>query len=553
MTIENKGYRGNKNLRAPGINQSWTAEEILEYKKCQDDPIYFIRKYVKIVDIDKGIVPFDLWSFQEKLIEDIHNNRFTIGLWPRQVGKSTTIAAYMLHFVLFNSNKTCAILAHKAAGANEILGRIQNAYELLPTWLQMGVLDWNKGSFVLENKSKIIASATSSSAIRGTSISFLLLDEFAFVPRNIADDFFRSVYPTISSGTQSKIAIISTPYGMNHYYKLWNEAVNGDNGYKPNRAFWHQVPGRDKKWKDEVIKNTSEESFNQEFDCEFLGSAGTLISATKLAEMTYKKPVFEDKEGLKIYEPPMQGKAYIMTVDTSEGLGLDSHAISVFDVSKVPYNQVAVYKNSELETLLLADVALSIAEKYNEAHVLIELNNLGNEVANTLYLDLEYENIIFVTMNGRNGQVMGGGFAGKTQFGIKSTSQSKRISCSLTKTLIENDKLIINDFDTYSEFTTFVRDKNTYNAEEGHNDDLVTCVRLFAWITGQQYFKEEMEQDLRSSLNRSSVDKMEEMLTPFGIIDDGIAGDDIHERVEFHQNNMFDFSHSQAYQNIFNE
>lgn len=381
--------------------------------------------------------------------------------------------------------------------------------------------------------------------------SFLLLDEFAFVPKNMAEDFFRSVYPTISSGKESKIAIISTPYGMNHYYKLWNEAESGVNGYVPNRAYWYQVPSRDEEWKKETIRNIGEEAFNQEFETEFLGSSGTLIASWKLAAMTYMTPVFEDEDGLKIYYPPEKDHSYIMTLDTSEGLGQDYHALSVFDVTQRPYEQVAVYKNAFLEPLLLPDIIMSICMKYNYSYVLIELNTMGHEVANTLYVDLEYENIMFVTMNGRNGQVLGGGFAGKTQFGLKTSAQSKRISCSLLKTLIENDQLIINDFDTYSEFTTFTRDKNTYNAEEGHNDDLVTTCRLFAWITGQRYFKEEMEQDLRDNLNKNQVDRMEEMLVPFGIIDSGINDEDINDRIERH-NVQYDRVSWEANIEIFN-
>lgn len=530
-----RGYRGNRNLRPSGQQQQWTPEQLLEWKKCHDDPIYFVKNYVKIVHIDHGVVPFKLWDFQEELIKDLHENRFVIGLWPRQQGKSTTIAAYMLHYVIFNDNKDCAILANKASGAREILGRIQMAYELLPYWMKMGVRDWNKGSIYLENGSSIIAAATSGSAIRGLSISFLLLDEFAFIPKNMAEDFFRSVYPTISSGKSSKIAIISTPYGMNHYYKLWNEAKSGENGYKPNRAYWHQVPGRDKKWQADTIKATSQESFNQEFECEFLGSSGTLIASWKLKAMTYMNPIFKDDEGLAVFYKANPEHQYMVTVDTAEGLGQDYHAISVVDISERPYQQVARYRNAYLDPLLLPDVVHSMATMYNEAFVLIELNHLGHEVAVTLYQDLEYENIMFVTMNGRNGQILGGGFAGNTQYGLKTTAQSKRVSCSLLKTLIENDELIVNDWDTYSELTTFVRDKNSYEAEEGCNDDLVTSLRLFAWVTGQRYFKEDMERDIRLNLSRREVDRMEEMLTPFGIIDDGVHEETIDDRIAYHR------------------
>jgi hypothetical protein len=528
-------YRGNKNLRKAGVQQEWTKEEIVEYARCSSDPIYFIKKYIKIVSLDDGVIPFELWDFQERLIDDIHNNRFVIGMWPRQSGKSTTIASYMLHYILFNANKTCAILANKASGAREILSRVQMAYELLPYWLKMGVDDdWNKGSMSLENGSRIVAAATSSSAIRGMTVNFVLLDEFAFVPFNMAEDFFRSVYPTISSGKSSKIIIISTPYGMNHFYKIWNEAKNDKNGYVPNRAFWNDVPNRDEEWKKETIRNIGEEAFNQEFDCEFMGSAGTLIDGAKLSVMTYQTPIKENNDGLRMYFEPEEDHSYIMTVDTSEGLDQDYHALSIFDISVTPYQQVLTFRSNSLNYLLLPDLIHSLGTKYNEAYVLLELNSMGNEVANLLYMDLEYENIMMVTMTGgRAGQVLGDGHKGRTQFGLKTTAQSKRVSCALLKTLIETDQLIVNDFNTYQEFTTFVRNKNSYEAEEGHNDDLVTTCRLFAWIIGQEYFKEEMEKDIRMNISRNQLSSIDDMMMPFGVYDDGIE-DDIHDRVAYH-------------------
>lgn len=517
---EERGYRGNQNIRPKGHKQQWTEEQIFEFVKCSKDPIYFIKTYVKIVHVDKGIIPFDLWDFQEEFLDILHENRRIIGLWARQQGKSTSIAAYMLHYVLFNPNKFCAILANKADSAREILGRIQLAYELLPFWLKQGVIDWNKGSFSLENGSKIVAAATSSSAIRGRSISFLLLDEFAFVPKNMADEFFRSVYPTISSGTESKIAIISTPYGMNHYYKLWTEAEKKKNDYVAHFADYRRVPGRDEAWRIETIRNIGEEAFRQEFECNFLGSAGTLISPQKLGSMTYMDPIFQDDDGLKIYYKPEKDHSYMLTVDVSEGLGQDYHSINVIDITEYPYQQVAVFRNQFLDTVLLPDVIYSLGEKYNEAYVLIEINSIGSTVADILFTDLEYENLMFCTMSGRLGQVLGGG-NGKAQFGMKMTKQSKRIGCSLLKTLIENDQLIINDYDTYSELTTFVRNKASYEAEVGANDDLVMGLVSFSWATGQQHFKEDMEQDIRDNINRKVVNDIEANLVPFGIIDDG--------------------------------
>lgn len=541
---EERGYRGNQNIRPKGQKQEWTEWQIVEFIKCSKDPIYFIKNYVKIVHVDHGIIPFELWDFQEQMIDKVINNRFSIHLFPRQSGKSTTIASYMLHYVLFNANKLCAILANKADSAREILGRIQESYENLPFWLKMGVEDWNKGSFTLENGSKIIAAATSSSAIRGKSCNIILLDEYAFVPKNIADQFYRSVYPVISSGTTTKLIMVSTPFGMNHFYKIWNEATQNINGFAYHRVFWNQIPGRDAKWKEETIKKIGEEAFRQEFEGEFLGSAGTLISPEKLKSLSYRKPTFEDIEGLKMYAPPERGHHYFVLVDTSEGLGQDYHVITVVDITKYPYNQALVFRNPHLDPLLLPDVIFSLGTKYNEARVLIELNSMGQQVATILRDELEYENIMTVIPSGRLGQVLGGGHSSKVQHGVKMTKQVKRVGCQSLKTLIENDKLIINDFDTYSELTTFVRNKGSYEAESGSNDDTVMALVLLGWAVTQKYFKEDVEQELRKNINRDSLVNIDEMMLPFGFMDDGtdVSKDRKHYDydVEFVSSSFFD-------------
>jgi len=533
LYFEERGYRGNQNIRPKGHKQEWTPEQIMEFIKCSNDPIYFIKTYVKIVHVDHGIIPFAMWDFQEEFVKQIHENRLNIARWARQQGKSQSVAAYMLHFVLFNANKFCAILANKADSAREIIGRIQLSYELLPFWMKMGVVDWNKGSFTLENGSKIIAAATSSSAIRGRSVSFLLLDEFSFIPKNMAEDFFRSVYPTISSGKTTKLVIISTPFGMNHYYKLWNEAVQGTNGYIPHFADWRRVPGRDEEWREETIRNIGQQAFSQEYDVDFLGSAGTLISGDILKSLTYIKPYYEDIDGLKIYVAPKPKRVYMLSVDTSEGLGLDSHSINIIDITEYPYNQVCTFRNSTLDPMLLPDVVFSLGTKYNNAYVIIELNSMGNDVAKVLKDELEYENMLYVIQSGRKGQVLTGGNSSKIQNGLKMTKQSKRVGCQSLKTLIENQKLIINDFDTYSELTTFVRAKDSYEAEAGANDDTVMSLVVFAWVVNQKYFKEEMEQDIRKNINRQTVLNLEENLLPFGVFDDGIEETQVRQRVDY--------------------
>jgi hypothetical protein len=263
----NDGYLGNQNLKKVGVELSFTEEQLTEIVKCTDDPVYFIRKYVKIVNVDLGLVPFNMWSFQEEMVRDFHTNRFSICKMPRQVGKTTTTVGYMLWSVLFQPDYTVGILANKGSLAREILGRIQKAYEYLPLWLQQGIIVWNKGNIELENGSKIYAYATSAAGVRGGTYNLIFLDEFAFVPHNMAQEFFTSTYPVISSGKTSKVIIVSTPNGLNLFYKMWTDAIEKRSLYKPIEIHWSIVPGRDAKWKEETIRNTSEEQFRQEFEC----------------------------------------------------------------------------------------------------------------------------------------------------------------------------------------------------------------------------------------------------------------------------------------------
>lgn len=363
--------------------------------------------------------------------------------------------------------------------------------------------------------------------------NIILLDEYAFVPKNIADQFYRSVYPVISSGTTTKLIMVSTPFGMNHFYKMWNEAVQGINGFAFHRVFWNQIPGRDDKWRVDTINKIGAESFRQEFEGEFIGSAGTLIAPDVLKSLTYIKPYYEDIDGLKIYVAPKPKRVYMLSVDTSEGLGLDSHAVNIIDITEYPYVQVCTFRNNMLDPMLLPDVVFSLATKYNNAYVIIELNSMGTDVAKVLKDELEYENMLYVVQSGRKGQVLTGGSSSKIQNGLKMTKQSKRVGCQSLKTLIENQKLIINDFDTYSELTTFVRAKDSYEAEAGANDDTVMSLVVFAWVVNQKYFKEEMEQDIRKNINRQTVLNIDENLLPFGVFDDGIEETHVRQRVDY--------------------
>ena len=527
-----QAYLGNPNLKKANVAQEWTKEEVEEYTKCMNDPLYFIQRYIKIVSLDEGLVPFKLYDFQKEMVGTFHNNRFTICKLPRQSGKSTTIIAYLLHYVLFNPTVNVAILANKAATARDLLGRLQLAYENLPKWLQQGVMSWNKGSLELENGSKILASSTSASAVRGGSYNIIFLDEFAYVPSNVAEQFFSSVYPTISSGKTTKVMIVSTPHGMNMFYKLWVDAEEQRNSYVPIEVHWSEVPGRDAKWKEETIKNTSESQFNTEFECEFLGSIDTLITASKLKTLTYRAPI-QSNAGLDVYETPQKDHTYLMTADVSRGTSNDYSAFLVFDVTQMPYRIVAKYRDNEIKPLLFPAKIYDVARAYNQAFVLIEVNDIGEQVATTMQFDLEYDNLIMASMRGRAGQVLGGGFSGgRAQLGVRTTKAVKRIGGSNLKQLVEDNKLVIEDLDTISELSTFIVKGQSFEADEGCTDDLVACLFMFAWTCDQQYFKELTDMDVRQTMMREQQDALEQDMAPFGFVVNGLEDENVGQMVD---------------------
>jgi len=521
MTSQNDTYLGNRNLKKSYVEIEWTRDEINEFIKCARDPVYFIENYVKIVNVDRGLIPFTPYDYQKDIINLADKERFVICKMPRQVGKTTVVVGIILHRVLFNENYSVAILAHKEKQAREILSRIQLAYEHLPKWMQQGIVEWNKGNVELENGSKIQSSSTASSAIRGTSQNFVYLDEFAFVPSHIQETFFSSVFPTISSGETTKVLITSTPNGLNLFYKLWSESEQGRNSYKRIDVHWSDVPGRDEAWKEDMVRNTSLDQFRQEFECEFLGSSSTLINAAKLRTLTYKAPLISDQH-LKIYAHPEQNRLYSISVDTARGKEGDYSAFKVFDVTEFPYTDVASYRNRELDPLLYPNVILRIAKHYNNAMVLVETNDIGQQVADMLRFDLEYENMVYTYSHTSKGVMMSGGFGGVSHPGIRTTKLVKKIGCSNLKTLIESDRLILNDEDTINELYRFTFNGSSYEAEEG-NDDLVMCCVLFSWLTDQTYFKEVVNSNVRKTLYEDNISRIEEELLPFGLVDKGIS------------------------------
>ena len=657
-------YLGNPNLKKVNTPQEFTKKQILEYQKCAKDPIYFMETYIRIVSLDDGLVPFKMYDFQRHIVRTIHDNRFTICKLPRQSGKSTTTVSYLLHYALFNPNSNIAILANKSSTARDILGRVQLAYENLPKWMQQGVINWNKGNIELENKSVIVAAATSSSAIRGGSYNIIFLDEFAFVPANIAEQFFSAVYPTISAGTQTKMIIVSTPYGMNQFYKLWTDAENKRNDYVPIEVHWSEVPGRDEAWKEATIRNTSAEQFQQEFECvdgntivetedgkikiedlykkllkkrvgqmfrtntdnikilstsgfsnfngiqkvkrnlyqhiifddkseiktsinhpfgkdkilarnvkvgdylsskkvlynelvnekiflydpinvekenlyitngvvshncEFLGSVNTLINPSKIKTLAYNDPI-KSNAGLDIYEDPIKGNTYVCTVDVARGVSKDYSAFLILDVTQMPFKIVAKFRNNEIRPLLFPHTIEQVCKAFNHAHVLVETNDLGQQIAEALQFELEYDNLLMTTQRGRAGQILGAGFSGRgSGFGVKMTKQIKKIGCANIKTLIESDKVIIQDFNIIEEMSTFIRKGQSWQADDGANDDLMMCLVIFGWLSNQPFFKELTDTNARQMLYEEQQHLIEQDMAPFGFVDDGTPD---HEKSE---------------------
>ena len=518
-------YLGNPNLKKANTPIEFTQEQIEEYIKCKDDPVYFAKNYVQIVTLDHGLQPFEMYDFQERLVKNFHENRFNICKMPRQTGKSTTVVSFLLHYAVFNDSVNIGILANKASTARELLSRLQIAYENLPKWMQQGILSWNKGSLELENGSKILAASTSASAVRGMSFNILFLDEFAFVPNHIADAFFASVYPTITSGKSTKVIIVSTPHGMNHFYRMWHDAEKAKNDYVPTDVHWSEVPGRDERWKKQTIANTSEQQFKIEFECEFLGSVDTLIAPSKLKNLIYENPI-QQNAGLDVYIPPQDKHDYIMTVDVARGVGNDYSAYVVVDITTFPHQIVAKYRNNEIKPMLFPNIIWEVAKKYNNAFILCEVNDIGDQVASILQYDLEYQNLLMCSMRGRAGQVVGQGFSGKkTQLGVKMSKTVKKVGALNLKTMIEEDKLLFKDYEIISELTTFISKHNSFEAEEGCNDDLAMCLVIYAWLVAQDYFKELTDQDVRKRIYEEQKEQIEADMAPFGFINTGLNDD----------------------------
>ena len=514
---EQVSYHGNPNLKPLAYQHDFTKEEIKEYVKCKENPVYFIEKYVKIITLDKGLQPFKLYDCQKEKVDVIMNNRRVVLMEGRQQGKTVTAAACILHYTIFEEDKTVAIMANKSAAAREVLNRYQIMYENLPIWMQQGVKTWNKGDVELENNSKVLTAATTAAAIRGKSVNWLYIDEAAIIPNNVADEFFTSVYPTISAGETTKILLTSTPLGYNHFWKFWNESLEGVNGFTNMFIPYYEIPGRDEKWLEEQKQLLGNVKFNQEVMCEFLGSTNTLINAQTIAALSTKTPVYE-KAGLDIYEEPQEGHYYAITVDTSRGIGGDYSAFIVVDITEMPYKVVAKYRDNTIAPMLYPDVIGKVGKDFNDAFVLVEINDIGQQVVEILHQEIEYENIL-ATVNEQQKQYISPGFGKKTKHGVTTSKQVKRQGCFAFKSLLEEQKLLIFDEHIIHEISTFTEKGATYQADEGYHDDLVMCLVLFGWLSSQQFFKEMTDINTREGLYKAQMGDIETNLTPYIRVD----------------------------------
>ena len=520
---EESSYHGNINLKPIGHKHNFTFEQLAEIEKCQEDPIYFIENYCMIVTLDYGLQLFKLYDCQKEKVKHILENRKAILMEGRQQGKTITSAACILWYTLFQDSKTVAIMANKTAAAREVMARYQGMYENLPLWMQQGVKTWNKGDVELENGSKIFTAATTASGIRGKSVNWLYIDEAAIIPNTVAEQFFASVYPTISAGQTTKILLTSTPLGYNHFWKFWNEAEKGNNGFVPMFIPYHEIPGRDEAWAEEQLRLLGELKFNQEVLCEFLGSSNTLVSAKTLGAMSSIDPI-HTKDGLDIFEEPIDGHIYAMGVDTARGVGGDYSAFTVLDVTEAPYKLVAKYRDNKIAPMLFPNIVAKVGTDYNKAYILVEINDIGQQVADILHMELEYDNIL-TTVKTALKQYLSPGFGTKTQRGVRMTKQVKRQGCFALKSLLEEQKLLVFDAETISEFSTFIEKQGSWQADEGYFDDLVMSLVLLAWMTSNPYFKDMTNVDIRERMYKDQMDSIEDELTPFGAINNGFQED----------------------------
>lgn len=474
-------------LKRAHIKHQFSDDQLLELKRCLESPLYFFRNHYWVKTADGDEVLFDPYPYQIRILEALLENRLVIGNIGRQLGKSTIIIAFFLYNIIFFENREILLLSKTEEAAKELLVRIKFAYEKIPMWMQQGVVKNDAKTFELENKSKIKVAATTDTAGRSGSYWAVFADEFAFVQANMAQEFYTAALPTISSGKNTKFIIISTPNGMNLFYKLFMDAKKNRNGFVWVDAHWSEHPGRDQAWAEGLIKAMGPEKFNQEFLAEFSGASDTLISSVYLKTMVHDEAIFF-QENFHAWEMPIPGHRYVTCVDISEGIGQDYTVVSVIDVTSLPYKMVGKYRDNRTSIMILPFIIKDISSKYNDAYSFIEIGgcskNVGDQVARTLYYDLQYEYVLCTTFAaGRGGKKIRFAPDGKAELGVKMTQSVKSEGCSNLKHLVETQTLMIPDFEVIEEFSNFKKIGNTFKAEEGNHDDIVMSLVLFGWLS----------------------------------------------------------------------
>lgn len=518
-------YLNNENLPKAGTKRSYEPWQEEEMAKCYLDPDYFAENYFQLIHPDRGLVKFSLYKYQKKALKKYLKSNKLIMATARQVGKTSLATVIILHYAIFNKNKRIAIIADKQDTAIEVLERIQLAFEHLPNWIKPGVKVWNKKQVLLENNTKIIASASKGSAIRGKSMNMIYIDEVAHIEN--WDKFSAAVLPVLSSGSNPRMILTSTPKGLNHFFYYCEAAKAGNSDFSYIEVPWWEVDGRDEEWKRNALDelNGDMELFEQEQCVSFIGSSGTLISGGALKMLKWKEPINKDPH-LKIYENPIEGHQYIIPVDTSRGKGLDHSAFSIIDITSIPYKQVAAYQNNMITPTDYANIIEQMHFWYNKGLCFVELNDLGQQVADLLW---GAEVTLICTENkGRAGKQVN--FSSKSDKGIVTTRNTKAEGCAFIKLLIEQKKLEINDKETISEFTTFSKKNNSYEAEPGNNDDLVMSLVIFAWLNSVGFIDKLNDEDILKALQEKSEEELLSELLPLGIIVNGV--DDYEETAD---------------------
>lgn len=506
-------YEGNPNIKANGVKEEFTPELLEEYKKCMNDPHYFASKYVKVISLDEGLIPFEPYPYQKKMFDNFKGNRFNIVLACRQSGKTVACVAYLLWYALFQPDKNIVILANKGATARSILSRVKLALENVPFFLQPGCRAYNMGNVTFSHNTNIMAASTSNSSVRGESVNLLYLDEFAFVDNDA--EFYTSTYPVVTAGKTTQVIITSTANGIgNTYHKLWTGALQKTNSYVPFRVDWWDVPGRDSDWMQETIDNTSLIQFQQEYGNTFFGTGKTLIDGETLMGLRAENPK-EILEGgsMNVYEEVQKDHKYVLIADVSKGLGQDYSTFSIIDIQKTPFKQVAVYRNNSISPFVFPAVIKKYAETYNKAFVVVESNDQGTIVCHQLYHELEYDEMFMKDV------------IKEDSIGQDMNRKTKRFGCTGFKDLLENNRLEIVDEETIKEISTFEEKGQSYEASSGNNDDIVMNLVMLGYIMTTPQFKELSNINIRDYMHRDRIREIEEDLPPFGIIDDGLSED----------------------------